>query len=57
MSSTPYKGHDIHKLLHGDIINIINVDLNENPPTEGFWDFIAAQGVEFVFHPETRALS
>jgi hypothetical protein len=53
----PHKGHGIRKLLHRDIINIINVDLNDNQHTEGFREFVAAQGVELVFNPETRALS
>jgi hypothetical protein len=47
----PHKGEGIRRLLHGDIINFVNVDTPENQqvPLDHFQEFIVAQGVEFVY--------
>ncbi len=56
----PHKGHDVRKLLYGDIVNVINVRSPENEEARRavrFKEFIIAQGVEFVFELQRRLLS
>ena len=56
----PLKGQDCRKLLHGDIVNIANVESPENTQLiDGlkFKEFTAAQGVELVYEYGKRLLS
>jgi hypothetical protein len=56
----PHNGHDVRKLLYGDIINLVNVISAENQQARGsarFKEFIVAQGVEFVFEVQRGPLS
>jgi hypothetical protein len=56
----PQKGHAVRKLLHGDIVNVVDVSSTENQEARRavrFKEFIAAQGVEFVYEVHKRLLS
>lgn len=55
----PAKGESERKLLHGDVVNIIDVEANVVQPLhqDTFNEFVSLQGIELVFQPETRVLS
>jgi hypothetical protein len=55
----PAKGESERKLLHGDVVNIIDVEANVVQPLhqDTFKEFVSLQGIELVFQPETRVLS
>jgi hypothetical protein len=56
----PQKGHAVRKLLHGDIVNVVDVSSTENQEVRRvvqFKEFFAAQGVEFVYEVHKRLLS
>jgi hypothetical protein len=47
----PLKGQDRRKLVHGDIVNVVNINSKENiqlSQVMKFREFTAAQGVELV---------
>jgi hypothetical protein len=55
----PLKGQERQKLLHGDIVHVVDVDSSENIQlNEGimFKEFIAAQGVELVYECRKSSL-
>lgn len=51
------KGDGVRKLLVGDKVNVCNVGANGEIDTRCFREFVAAEGVTFVFQPFNRTLS